>query len=71
MCMYIFVYIYVYNIYYIISYTYRCQIVYHNSCFNLSVFHNAFHNQGSKIIKDIFFTFRNTVFYEIFRPITH
>ena len=69
-CIFLFIYIFI-CIYYIILYTYICQIVHHNSCFNLSVLHNSFHNQGSKVIIAIFFTFRNTVFYEIFRPITH
>ena len=65
MCIYNFIYIYV------ILYTYICQIVHHNSYLNLSVLHNSFHNQESKVIKTTFFTFRNTVFYEVFRPITH
>ena len=65
-CIFLFIYIFI-CIYYIILYTYICQIVHHNSCINLSVLHNSFHNQGSKVIIAIFFTFRNTVFYEIFR----
>ena len=46
--MYIYIHIYIY--------IYICQIVHYNSCFNLSVLHNSFHKQGSKINKnDIFY----------------
>ena len=45
--------------------------MHHNPCFNLFILHhnNSFDNEGSEINKtDMFFTFRDTVFYENFLP---
>ena len=57
--LYIYIYIYLHILYiyiYIYIYKYDSQIVHHNPCFNLFIFHNnSFDNQGSKINKnDIF-----------------
>ena len=57
-------YIYIY----ICIYIYDSQILQHNPCFNLFIFHsNSFDNEGSKINKnEIFLRFDITVFYKNF-----